>query len=224
MISPLKQKHTKLVIFSPERANFLSDGFFAIIMTLLILEIPVPEIETIAIAELPHQLLELTPKFLSYFFSFYALYIYWVNHHALFQFVDKANRNMLWLNGLFLFFIALIPYVTALMGHYYSDRFAVLCYGTILLLTSISFLLILLFAKRNNFFKEGMDPEGLKQGVRKAYMGPAIHVIALIICFINVTAALIFYASIPFFFFFATRVEVMEERVEANAKEAGKAV
>ena len=187
-------------------------------MTLLILEIPVPEIEAIEIAELPYQLLDLVPEFLSYFFSFYTLYIYWVNHHALFQFVDKANRNMLWLNGLFLFFIALIPYVTALMGHYYYDRFAVLCYGTVLLLTSISFLMILLFAKQNNLFKAGMEAERLKHGIRKVYMGAIIHVVALVICFINVTAALIFYACIPFFFFFATRVEVMEERVEAGAE------
>jgi uncharacterized membrane protein len=209
-----KKIQKKLVLFSPERASFLSDGFFAIVMTLLILEIPVPELLKTEVSRLPDELLRLTPKFLSYFFSFYTLYIYWVNHHTVFQFVTKANRIMLWVNGLFLFFVALIPYVTALIGHYYFDRFAVLCYGVILLFTSVSFMYIVLYAKKQGLFHPETDQDKLKLGIRKAYMGPVVHIIALVITFINVTAGLIFYAMIPFFFFFATRVEVMEVPVD----------
>ena len=216
MNSNQPKKTTKLVVFSPERANFLSDGFFAIVMTLLILEIPIPEIEANEIHHLPAELLRLLPKFLSYFFSFYTLYIYWVNHHTVFQFVVKANRNMLWLNGLFLFFIVLIPYVTALIGHYYQDRFAIICYGIVLLLTSVSFLFMLLYAKRYQLFKPEVDQKALKLGIRKAYLGPIVHIVALIVTMVSATAGLIFFACIPFFFFFATRLETIEETVDTT--------
>lgn len=92
------------------RLEAFSDGVLAIIITIMVLELKVPEGATF------HALEPLLPKFLSYLFSFIYVGIYWNNHHHLFQAVKFVNGKILLANLSLLFWLSLLPFTTAWMG------------------------------------------------------------------------------------------------------------
>ncbi len=115
---------------SRNRIEALADGVFAVAMTLLVLDIKVPELQSpSATAELPLKLLALWPKFLGYLISFVILGAYWVGHHMQLSFIRRADRPLLWINILFLLWVALVPFSTALLSEYSKSRVAIAIYG-----------------------------------------------------------------------------------------------
>jgi len=98
-------------VFAPNRLEFLTDGVFAIVMTLLVLEITLPEITQPTLqAELPRKLLELWPKLYHYAIGFITLGVFWGYHHLLFHSIKRSDMTLVWLNIVFLMFVALIPF------------------------------------------------------------------------------------------------------------------
>jgi uncharacterized membrane protein len=99
------------------RVEAFSDGVFAIVVTLLVLELKVPALKDHAsVAELAHQLAELLPKFLSWLISFIIVCKFWLNHHHILGLARNANFGFVWLNSLFLMGQSFIPFPTALVG------------------------------------------------------------------------------------------------------------
>jgi uncharacterized membrane protein len=115
------------------RLTAFSDGVIAIIITIMVLELKVPHEDNLA------ALRPLIPVFLSYILSFIYLGIYWNNHHHLFQAVQHVNGRVLWANLHLLFWLSLIPFVTAWMGENYFTPVPVAFYGGVLLLTAIAY-------------------------------------------------------------------------------------
>jgi uncharacterized membrane protein len=104
---------------SKARIEALTDGVFAIVMTLLVLGIVVPHLSHLeASTELPKRLLDLRPVFLSYASSFIVLGFFWIGHDSQFHHIKRVNRTLLWITIFYLMFIALIPFSTALLGEY----------------------------------------------------------------------------------------------------------
>jgi uncharacterized membrane protein len=102
-----------------DRIVNLSDGVFAIALTLLVLDIRVPNIpEKLVAAELPAALLSLWPKYLSYFLSFVAIAVFWSMHYSIFRPIRSYDRVLLYLNFLFLMLVAFLPFPTSLLGEY----------------------------------------------------------------------------------------------------------
>jgi uncharacterized membrane protein len=101
------------------RIAALVDGIFAVAMTLLVLDLKLPEGTKMSNdPAVWRQLFELTGRFSTYALSFIVLGIFWIGHHSLFHFVRRVSRDMLWLNLLFLLFITLLPFSTNLLsGH-----------------------------------------------------------------------------------------------------------
>lgn len=89
------------------RLEAFSNGVLAIIITIMVLELKVPQDYTF------QALNRLIPKFITYLLSFIYVGIYWNNNHHLFQIVEKVNGKILWANLTFLFFLSLIPFSTA---------------------------------------------------------------------------------------------------------------
>ena len=109
-----------------DRIIFFSDAVFAIVMTLLILDISVPDIpQDSATAELPARVLDLWSKFFSYALSFMVIGTYWMAHHGTFRYFRTYDRMLMWLNLLFLLSISFVPFPTALLGEYGEQQFAV---------------------------------------------------------------------------------------------------
>ena len=118
------------------RLEAFSDGVIAILITIMVLELRVPQGADLA------ALLPLVPIFLSYVLSFVFLGIYWNNHHHLFQAVKQVNGRVLWANLHLLFWLSLIPFVTAWMGENNFAAWPVALYGAVLLLAACAYFLL----------------------------------------------------------------------------------
>ena len=115
------------------RLEAFSDGVMAIIVTIMVLELKVPE------SSEWKDLFHLYPKLLSYILSFCMVLIYWNNHHHLFHSIQKVNGNVLLANGFLLFMLSLQPFATAWMGETHFDRNPVIFMATILLLSGVAY-------------------------------------------------------------------------------------
>ncbi|HEV8286939.1 MAG TPA: TMEM175 family protein [Chitinophagaceae bacterium] len=104
--------------FQLERMILFSDAVFAIAITLLVIEIKIPEIENVSDKVLLQALGHLIPKFVGFLISFIFIGLYWTIHHRMFGFVTSYNRKLIFLNLLFLFFIALMPFSTGFYSEY----------------------------------------------------------------------------------------------------------
>lgn len=99
------------------RIEALSDGIFAIVMTLLILELHVPNLPaTAANVEVTAALFGLWPKFVSYLVAFISLGVFWIAHHIMYLAVRRADRTLLWLNIVFFMFVSLLPFSTSVLN------------------------------------------------------------------------------------------------------------
>jgi uncharacterized membrane protein len=106
--------------------NF-SDAVFAIAITILVLDISVPD--GLSPTELPVQVLGLVPKYLSYAISFLVLAVYWQAHHRVFKPITGYDGTLVWLNFLFLMAIAFLPFPTSLLGEYGREQVSVVIYA-----------------------------------------------------------------------------------------------
>lgn len=162
---------------SKGRLEAFSDGVFAIIITIMVLELHAPEGATFA------ALKPVLPKFISYILSFIYVAIYWNNHHHLFQVVKHVNGKVLWCNIFLLFCLSLIPFVTAWMGENHFSASPVALYGIVLLMTALSYPVLLHFLIQLH----GKD-SFLATSIGKDFKGKisvVIYCVGIIISFIN---------------------------------------
>jgi len=117
------------------RIEAFSDGVFAIAITLLVLELKVPPVASIhSVSDLWNGLFHLWPSYFAFTLSFGILLVSWVNHHYLFNILDKSSRPFLYANGFLLFTITFMPFPTALLAEYISTDYekpaiAFYCFG-----------------------------------------------------------------------------------------------
>ncbi len=116
-----------------QRLEAFSDGVLAIILTIMILEIKVPQGADIA------ALRPLLPKFLSYVLSFIYVGIYWNNHHHMLSSAKSVNGGILWANLHLLFWLSLVPVVTGWMGENHFAPATLAGYGFVLLMAAVAF-------------------------------------------------------------------------------------
>lgn len=129
------------------RIEAFSDGVFAIAITLLILEIKVPPHSSIhSVAGLWKALIELWPSYFAFLLSFGIILVSWVNHHYLFNVIDKSSRTFLYANGFLLLTITFMPFPTALLAEYIGTEYAkpaiaFYCFGGVV--NSIGWIMVL---------------------------------------------------------------------------------
>ena len=114
------------------RIEAFSDGVLAIIITIMVLELKVPHETTIA------ALAALWPVVASYVLSFVYLGIYWNNHHHMFHAVKRVSGGVLWANLHLLFWLSLVPFVTAWMGENHFATVPTATYGVVLLMAGLA--------------------------------------------------------------------------------------
>jgi uncharacterized membrane protein len=115
------------------RLEAFSDGVIAIIITIMVLELKIPEGTALG------NIKPLVPKFLSYALSFLFIAIYWVNHHHLLHTLKKVTPLVMWANINLLFWLSLIPFLTGWMGENHFDKITVASYAALALLCGVSF-------------------------------------------------------------------------------------
>jgi uncharacterized membrane protein len=128
------------------RLEALCDGVFAIAMTLLIIEIKLPDMERIAAAsELWHALQHLTPAVFAFVLSFGIIFITWVNHHATLRLVSHSSPSFIYANGFLLLTVVAMPFPTALLGAFlWTDQAApaVVLYNAVLAAQAVGWILV----------------------------------------------------------------------------------
>jgi len=118
------------------RLEAFSDGVLAIIITIMVLELKVPH--DASLEALKH----LTPVFVSYVLSFIYVGIYWNNHHHMLHAAKYINGGIMWANMHLLFWLSLVPFVTAWMGENHFAQWPVVCYGVVLFMNAVAYTIL----------------------------------------------------------------------------------
>ncbi len=179
------------------RVEALSDGVFAIAMTLLVIEVHVPHIQDGGYSWIAmwNALSSLMPMIASYVISFTVLAMYWTSHHAMFHFFTKnVNRAMLQMNMLYLMFLAFIPFSTELLGTYPTNIVAVWVYAVnIILMGSTAFVMFLYAQRSKEIEMHDLEHRTMTQAKIRILLTPSFALLAMIVAFVSIPLAFILF-------------------------------
>jgi uncharacterized membrane protein len=183
------------------RAEAFSDGVFAIAITLLILNVVLP----VRHEALGHALLRLWPSYAAYAISFLTIGIMWVNHHTIFQHIERVDRRFLLLNLLLLMCVAFVPFPTRVAADFArSDenrRAAALLYGVTLTTTAVFFNALWLYASRHGRLLAANADRREVSGITRSYLpGAPMYGTATLVAFADSRASLILFGAIALFY------------------------
>ncbi len=177
------------------RLEFLSDGIFAIVLTILVIEIKLPEgVEVISNEELWHQLLILWPAIMSFALSFLVICVFWINHTYLFHsYVKKVDRGLNLLNMLYLLFLVFIPFVAKLVGEYPYIPLAAIVYGLDILVVGVLAKLMFRHVQKNPELHHELPSRFLKQAHIRMTLTPVFYVLGILVAPFSIGASIFFY-------------------------------
>jgi len=170
------------------RIEAISDGVFAVALTLLVLDIKVPVSEAI---KTEHSLFNafctLTPKFLSYFLSFITLGIFWTGHSAQYIYIERSDRHLNWLSLFFLLFVSILPFTTAFLSEYITFKLAIGVYWLNIFALGAMLYIHWHYALASSYINL---PEDKKQAVsqaikRRIVIAQTLYAAGALLCFIN---------------------------------------
>jgi uncharacterized membrane protein len=187
------------VLISADRLKAIADGVFAVAITLMVLELVVPEINDPTNRELNRALFSMWPKFLAYLLSFLIVGIFWLIHHAIFDAIKYYDSTLAWINILFLLFVALIPFTTSLLGEYFLQKTSIIIYGLHLLLKFLGGYSLWTYSTwKHILVVPDLDTKVVKGAKRMGYLYFSILTAAIIIAFFIPLISIIIYALFVF--------------------------
>ena len=193
------------------RLEAFSDGVIAIIITIMVLEFRVPHGNELS------SLKPLIPKLLSYILSFIYLGIYWNNHHHMMQAAKEVNGISLWANLHLLFWLSLVPFVTAWMGENHFTKWPVALYGVVLFMAAVAYTLL-----SRTLITNVTGNKKLAQAFGKDQKGKlsmALYAAGILVAFFNQYISLAFFAIVAMIWFIPdSRIEktLSEEEPQVN--------
>ncbi len=202
------------------RLNAMSDGVFAIVITLMVYEIKIPKIAPDRIqTELPLILNNMIPQFLTVILGFFILGIYWVGHNNVFLHVLKHDRLMLWLNILFLLCMALVPFPTALLVEYGSVQISLVLYALNLIIGGVLLDLIWWYATYNRHLMcDTVQPELIRSFHIRILTGPFIYLLSIPVSFFSLLAAKIMFGAAIIYYLVPTVQDLLHhEQLNPNS-------
>ena len=159
------------------RMEAFSDGVVAILITIMILELRPPDGIDLA------SLRPIVPPLSAYVLSYVFIGIYWNNHHHMLQATNRVTGAVLWANLHFLFWLSLVPFATAWLGHFYSASLPTALYGAVLLMCGVAYTIL----QQTIISEEGYESR-LATAVgmdRKALLSVALYMVAIPIAFVR---------------------------------------
>jgi uncharacterized membrane protein len=185
------------------RIEAFSDGVFAIAITLLVLEIHVPEDPEEGLGQ---ALLHMWPAYASYVVSFFVIGIIWVNHHAVFDHLQRADRPVLFLNLLLLMFVALLPWPTNLMATYMreggsDEQVAAVVYSGTMAAMGVAFGALWSYASRNRrLLADSLSPEEVRRLTRRFVAGAPVYMLSILVALVSAPACLALNALLALYY------------------------
>ncbi len=186
------------------RIEAFSDGVFAIAITLLVLDLHVPELDSITNSHaLIIRLQESWPSYLAFTISFSSIFIMWVNHHKVFKQIYRRNSSLMFANGLILFLVTCVSYPTAFLSRFYdtsSAEIVVAIYTGMFVLINLSFNLLWFIASRHReLLRPGITDEAIGKISRNYLYGFPTYLTAFAVSFISPAIALAICVSLWIF-------------------------
>jgi len=175
---------------TPSRLNGLTDGVVAIVLTIMVLELKLPEEPTLA------AVLTVLPLLAAYLLAFIYVAIYWNNHHHMMQSAHKVTGGVLWSNHAMLFWLTLFPLMIRWIDEVGIQPWPVAAFGLVLVGASISYLLL----ERALIAAEG-DTSGVKRAVgrgAKEWVSFAGYAIAVALAFVSPILSVAIYVAVAF--------------------------
>ena len=175
-----------------DRIVFFSDAVFAIAITLLALELHVPEMPIDQVAtRMPGQLEAMTPKFISFILSFLIIGSYWAAHHRDFQHIKRYDQRLIWINLLLLMLVAFLPFPTAMLGNYPAQQYTVTVYAGCLALMGFVRAWLWWYASRNyRLIDPQLDAHTIFRMNRRGLIVPLIFLLSIVVAAFNPLVAM----------------------------------
>jgi uncharacterized membrane protein len=192
-------------LHDPARVLALSDGVFAILITLLVLEIHVPELTQGH--SLNQALREIRPSLVAFVISFILAGMYWVGHRDLFALIRRTDRGLVWLNILYLLPLCLLPFAAGLLGRYDQEPVALRIYGLLLVAIAIMRVVIWLYAtSRPHLLWQPLDDRQRRAGLAINLYPGLVYLLAFLVARSAPTLSLLIYAGLPLLYFLSITV------------------
>ncbi len=178
---------------SVERLAALSDGIFAVAMTLLVLDLRVPMVDAIhSERDLWHALAAMAPQIVMYMMTFLTLGIFWVGQQTLLNHLSRSDRALTWLHLAFLFSVTLMPFTTRLLAEFAAYRAALLVYWMNLVLLGATLYLSWGCAVRGGLVKNDVPPETIAAICRRIIAGQSLYAFGALLCLFNAYWSIVF--------------------------------
>lgn len=196
-----------------ERIVFFSDAVMAIAITLLAIDLRVPELAApVDGSTLLRSLSELGPAFLSFLVSFFVIGIYWISHHRYFRYIRRYDGRLIVLNMLFLLSIVLMPFVAALFGQYYYLPLGMSIYAAAVAAVGLSMGALWWYASHaHRLVDEHLD----EQFIRTRSMAQAVPLLFLLsipCAFVSRTLAIALWCTLPMVSFLIVKYSRQRQR------------
>ena len=199
---------------SPDRVLALTDGVFAIIVTILVLEIASPNLSR---DSLQGVLRELRPTLLAWVISFLITGMYWVAHRDLFARIHFVNRDLVWLNLLFLLPASLIPFAASVLGEYPDEPLAIHIYGVVMVAVSVMRLALYGYVIRRPKLLWAGEVSGRSWIGYLIVASPiVVYVIAMAVAGASTAASVALFFAVPVLYF--VLVTILRERRGTRAQ------
>lgn len=169
-----------------DRLAALSDGIFAVAMTLLVLDLHVPASEAIhSDQDLYHALLALTPRLVIFLMSVMTLGIFWVGQQTQLNQFARGDRNLAWIHIAFLCAVCLVPFTTSLLAEYIHYRTALLVYWFNIFLLGLVLYCSWGYAVRSHFLSDEAPADIHNAVVRRIVIAQSLYAAGAALCFLN---------------------------------------
>jgi uncharacterized membrane protein len=209
-----------------ERLEAFSDGVFAIAITLLVLDLKLPEEAVHDSANLAAALVDLSPKIYTWVLSFVTIGMYWTVHHRMFSYIQRTDSRLLWLNILYLLGVSFLPFPTSVVGEYGNQRLALeLYYGTLAFIGLVGVVLWLYATAGRRLVDPNLDPQQIWYATYRGLVAIGAFVIGIVLALVGSSIAWYVPLLIPVGFrlvgHFHAREEAEAEEVEFGDGETG---
>ncbi|MHB8596251.1 MAG: TMEM175 family protein [Ktedonobacteraceae bacterium] len=194
---------------SLERLAALSDGIFAVAMTLLVLDLRVPVGTALEERALLGALVGLGSHFLPYIMSFLTLGIFWVGQQTQLNQFASSNRNLTWIHLIFLLVVTLMPFSTGLLAGYITLRTALVAYWLNIFLLGAVLLGSWVYAKRAGVLKDEVNAERYAATKRRIVIAQALYVFGALLCVFNTYVSIAFIVLVQLNYVIAPRIGVL---------------
>lgn len=194
----MADKKLKYEIPGTNRIEAFSDGVFAIVITLLVFQLQTPEIKNRENwAELFYALYGLMPKIIGIVISFFFVAVFWISHHQFFNTLNFSKRGLLWLNNLFLFFVTLIPFPTAILGEYHENLTAIIFFGLVFFAASLTYSTLRWYGWESEETSDKFDENSLRLAMRQSFLLPVLYLIGIFLAFLSLPVSIGIYFLTP---------------------------